>query len=336
MVSPLSLKGVSAADLTSASLSVSDSRPSNTPTTYTFDASSFTTGTTLNCITIEFDTQADMLASPPSGLDTTSFTLNSSSLVTAGSWTVDNSVNGLLTITNAGGQTPAASGNLVYGGITNGDTANVTYFAQLNTYGNIDCSTGGAIDTVTVAITYVDGEQVELTIDPTLTFTCNGVASGQSVNGATTTLTTTCSGIDFGTNVSTSTNGVSAHDLEVSTNASSGYAIYIRHSGSLTNGAVNIANHTGTNLAPTAFPAAGTEAWGYTTEDATLGGGTANRFTNAGGFAGFNTSNEVVVDFASAAPSSQTTRVGQQVGISNTTDSGTYQTTIIYTLVATF
>jgi len=328
---------VAAADLTAASLSLSDPRPDESGVVYTFSAASFTTATTLRCMVLQFNEDADMSGSVPSGIDTTGASFDSSTLVTAGDWT-EGGANGTIQLTYATGSTPAASGNLVLGGIDNGDTADTTYFAQLRTYGNADCSTGGVIDSVTVAFVYIDGELVELTIEPTLTFTCTGLGSGANVNGATTTLANSCTGINFGNNVTAATNGIAGHNLNVTTNASAGYTVYIRHTGLLTNeNADTIDNHTGTNAAPTAFPAAGTEAWGYTTEDSNLGGGTGNRFTTAGGFAGFTTSNQEIMDnLAATAGSGDDVEVAYQVGVASSTEAGRYQTTVIYTLVATF
>jgi hypothetical protein len=148
------------------------------------------------------------------------------------------------------------------------------------------------------------------------------------VNGATTTIATTATSIDFDNNVTATTNGISAHDLEVSTNAAGGYSVYIRQTGNLTNGSDSIANHAGTNASPTAFPAAGNAAWGYTTND--IAGFISNLW------AGFTTSNEVVMENASATTGTDEARVGHQVGIAATTPAGTYQTTIIYTVASTY
>ncbi|MCA9332673.1 hypothetical protein KDA00_02255 [Candidatus Saccharibacteria bacterium] len=326
---------VSAATLSSPSLLLGDPRPS-TSSSYTFSGSGFTTATTIRCIDVILNTQADGGGSAPTGITTTSSTLSSSSLITAGSWSVDNGSNGRLRITIAGGETPAASGNVVWGNITNGSTVATTYFALFTSYTDASCTGGNEVDQATAAFIYKDGELIQLTIDPTLTFTCSGVAASQSVNGATTNVTSTASGVNYQNNVTSSTNGISAHDLNVSTNATNGYTVYIRHTGQLTNGSDTIANHTGTNAAPTSFPAAGTEAWGYTTEDSTLDP-TADRFTNPGNlWAGFTTSNEIVINNTGATSGTETTRVGHQVGVSTTTPAGTYQTTVIYTVASTY
>lgn len=326
---------VFAVNLTDSSMELGDPRI-NESSTYTFSSSGFTTGTTINCIQIELDEQADGQGNVPSNIDTTSFSLDSSSVITSGSWTEDNSVNGLLRITNAGGQTPNASGNIVFGAIDNGDTEDI-YYAIVETFANVDCSTGGPIDSVVVAFAYTDGELVELTIGPTLTFSCIAVSASQSINGATTTHASTASGIDFSNDVTASTNAIAAHDLEVTTNAQSGYIVYIRHTGLTNASSDTIDSHTGTNVAPTSFSAAGTESWGYTSNDASLTGGTTDRFTNPGNlWAGYNTINEPVAYNSSAVPVTETTRVGHQVGISTDTEAGSYRGSIIYTLVATF
>ncbi len=316
--------------LSSSSLLLGDPRTGET-TTYTFSSSNFTTATSIQCINIELNTQADGAGSAVPGIDTTSSTLDSSTVITAGSWTVDNGTNSRLRITNAGGENPSANGDIVFGAVDNGTTEGATYFAILTTYTDTGCSTpASGVDTTVVAFTYTDGELVQLTIDPTLTFSVNTVGSGVDVNGVNTTVASSASGINFGNSVTQSVNGVSAHELEVGTNATGGYSVFIRHTGNLSNGSDTIANHTGTNAVPTSFPAAGTEAWGYTTEDGDL--------TQFGSdeWAGFTTSNEVVMENGSAVSGTETTEVGHQVGVASTTPAGTYQTTIIYTVASTY
>ena len=325
-----------AATLTSVSVQLSDPRPSQT-SDYLVTAGGFTTATSIYCIEVDLDTQADGGGSNPSNITTTSSTLDSSTLITAGSWGVDNTTNGTLRITNATGEQPAVQGNIAWGGVTNGDTEGTTYYGIITTYSDVNCTGGNEVDTASMAFTYKAGEQFQLTINPTLTFNCAAVGSGQDVQpnidpgGDSTTVASGASGINYGTAVTTSANGLSAHDLQVSTNASGGYTVYIRHTQQLTNGNLDtINNHSGTNAAPTAFPAPGTEAWGYTTDDTDL------TQWDAGEYAGFTTSNEEVVTNTGTTAGTETTRVGHQVGIAGSTDGGTYQTTILYTIVATY
>jgi hypothetical protein len=321
--------------LSSSSLLLSDPRTTQT-STYTFSSSGYTTGTTVRCIDLVLNDQADGAGSAVG--TTTSFTLDSSSVITAGSWTEDTAVNGRLRITNGTGETPNASGNIVFGAITNGGTEGATYYGLFTSYTDVACTGGNEVDTAVVAFTYKDGELVQLTIDPTLTFTCSSVPALDPVNGTSTTVASTPSGINHGNAVTFTTNGVSAHDLNVTTNATGGYTVYVRQTGDLSNGTDTIANWTGTNAVPTTFPAPGTEAWGYTSSDATLTGGTADRFTTGGGdvWAGFSTSNEPVMDNTTATSGTDTVRVGHQVGVASTTPAGTYQTTIVYTVASVY
>lgn len=324
-----------AAQLTGASITLGNPN-TNVQSSYTATASSFTTATTIRCIDLELNTSSDGTGSVPAGVTTTSSTLNSSSLITTGNWSVDNGTNGTLRITNASGETPASSGNVVWGNVTNGSSESTTYYGLLSTFSDVGCSS--PVDTVTMAYVYKDGEPVSLDIGATLTFACNAVGTTQPVNSASTNTASTSTGIDFGS-LTTASNGISAHDLEVSTNAAGGYSVYIRHTSDLqTASASTISVHGGNNASPTAFSAPGTEAWGYTTEDSSLSGGSPDRFTSAGGdkWAGFNTVNEEVVYNNVAAPSTETTRVGHQVGIAADTPAGSYQTTIVYTIVATY
>lgn len=322
--------------LSSSSLTLSDSRPSQSPVSYTFGSSSFS-GATLNCITLEFNTDADGSGTVPTGLTSTGASLNASStLITEASWTKTFTTNGTLELTS-GAEAPASSGNLVFDGITNGSVADTTYFALFNTYTNSDCSTG-LTDSVVVTLIYKNGSLVSLTIDPTLTFAIAGVSdTAETVNGVSTTVTSTAAAINFLNEVVSGAPGVSAHDITVGTNASSGYTVYIRHTGLLTNGSSDtIDNWTGTNLSPTgSFPTAA-EAWGYTTQDSTLSaiGDGANRF-GSDEWAGFSTTNEEVI-YSATPQASETTRVGHQVAVDASTEAGTYQTTIVYTAASVY
>ena len=313
-----------AAVVSDGRLKLSDPRPNQEGVSYTFSASGFTTGSTIGCIEVDLNTAANGTGTAPSGIDTSESTLESTDLV-GGGWTVDNTGgNGTLRITNGTPENPDSSGEVEWGNIENGDTPDETYFAIFTTYETDSCTT--AVDNTVVAFVYTDGSLVELSIEPTLTFTVAGVSDSQSVNGATTSISTDATSIDFDNSVTASANGISAHDLQVDTNAPGGYTVYIRHTGDLSNGSHNIDNHAGTNATPTSFPGSGTEAWGYTSTD----------LFGSNLWAGFTTTNEPVMENASATGGTDTERVGHQVGIDATTPAGTYQTTIIYTVASTY
>ena len=320
----------SVAALNTASMTLSDSRPSETGVSYTFDSDGWDTGTTINCLQIVFSVNADGTGGVPAGMLTTGADYEAASTaLTHGSWTETFTANGTLELTAGAEAVQATPSNLIFSGITNPNTDD-TFFATVDTYTNGDCSTGPT-DNVVVAFATKDGTPVSLTVDPSLTFTCTGVASG-SVNGETITHSSTGTSIDYLNDVTSAQEGVSAHDLSVTTNASGGWTVYIQQTGPLqSSGGDTITAHTGTNLSPTAM-SNGTEGWGYTTEDTTLSaiGDGANRF-GANEFAGFTTSaEEVVTDDAG------NTRVGHRADIAATTEAGTYTTTIVYTVVATF
>lgn len=322
-----------AATLTTASLGLQDSRI-NQVSQYTLTANGWSTGSTIGCIEVDLGSSSDGTGSV-TGLSTASSTLVSQSVTATGTWTVSNtaSANHALRITNA---TPIAaqtgSQTIVWGNVTNGSTANTGYFAVVKSYTDNTCAT--PVDTVTVQFVFTDGQSTSVSVDGTLTFSVTGVTGDgvATVNGATITngVTTTASTIPFGT-ATASANRVAAQDLAVATNAGNGYTVFARYTGQLTNGGSAAIDNLAAapNSAPISFTAAGTEGFGYTTADATLGTGTAGRFSG-NKWAAFTTSNQEII-FNSAPTVSETTRVGYQVGVATTTDPGTYNTTVIYT-----
>lgn len=323
-----------AATLSSASVSLSDPRPSATATEYNFQGSSVSLSA-IRCIKVIFATTATGTTKPTGMVTASGITLDATSdyVPTPGNWSRGGAdADGTVTFTNATGETPAsASGrNWILDGFTNSSTADTSFFYRFSTYNNTDCSTS-PVDSVTVAFILTNGQTLSLTVDPTLSFTVNAVAASQSCNGATSTQASTSTTIPFGT-VTSASNSIVCQDLQVATNAGNGYTVYIRYTGQPTSGSFTISGHSGTNASPTAFSAAGTEAYGYTTNDATLQAVAVDRFTSAGGNKwAANTTTNAEVAYDSAAVTSATTRVGHQVGIAGTTEPGTYTTTVIYT-----
>lgn len=330
--------------LSSSSLTLSDPRPNPTGTnvTYDFQTSGVTT-TAIRCISMEFDMSADGTGGKPTGMDISSaaFSGTSDYVPTPASWTINNNnTTGVSNITFASGETPASASarNVVLTGITNGSVADNDYYLLVRTFNNTDCSTS-PVDNVTVGFIFTNGQAVSVSVDGSLAFTIAGVTGNGSlaVNGETITngLATTSTTVPFGT-VTTSANKVAAQDLTVSTNSSLGYTVYGRYTAQPTSGSNTIDNASGSNGTPATFSAAGTEAFGYTTEDSSLstGPGAADRFTSSGGnkWAAFTTSNAELA-YNAAAVSGQTTRIGYQVGIGGTTEPGSYVTSVILTAV---
>jgi hypothetical protein len=318
-----------AATITIASLGLGDSRPGATNVGYTFTGSNVSL-VTIRCIReVYADTPGGVTV--PAGMSTAAAnfdTTNSNFIPTPASWTLTRPANGILQLTLAAGEVPAsaAARKLVFTNISNGSVADTRYYLRLNTYSDTACTV--PIDNATISFIYTNGSTVTLTVDPTLTFTVNGVSSGQACNGSTSTQTSTATTIPFGT-VNIAANSIVCQDLQISTNATNGFTVYARYTGKPQSGANLIADTAGTNAAPTAFSAPGTEAYGYTTNDVSLGTGTANRFSSNLWAAMTGSNNEIAFD--ATGVTSTVYRVGHQVGISATTRPGTYITTIIYT-----
>lgn len=328
-----------AASLTNASVALADPRPSQTSVNYTFTSSGVTLSS-IRCIKLVFATTATG-STVPTNMDTSvgAVALNAGAtnfVPTPGSWSLDKSTNGTLLLTLAGGETPASSSGrtVSFDGITNSSIADTGYYLRFNTYDNTNCATTPR-DDVTVQFINTNSSQLSLTVDNSLSFSVSGVNSSLSCNGTTTTGTSTATTLPFGS-VTPGANRVVCQDLLAATNATHGYSIYVRYTGAPQSGTDTIDDHTGSNASPTAFSAPGTEAYGYTTDDATLGAGTADRFTNPSqGWAAATTSN-AEIGYESASVSTTTYRIGHQVGISVTTPGGIYQTTIIYTCVPVY
>ncbi len=333
---------VAAGTLTSASIALSDPRPSATGVGYTFTASSVDTGTAIRCIRAIWSTTATGDTAPTgfSGASG-SVTAASSTLInsSATGWSLAKSdgtgstgQNNIYQYTNSTGVTPSTGtdATLVLAGLANSSVADTGYYLRFNTYGNTNCSTS-PIDNITVQFINTAGSQLSLTIDASLSFTVTGVNNGDSCNGSTTTGTSTATTLPFGA-VTTASNSILCQDLAAATNATNGYTISLRYTGQPQNSTADvIADHSGTNTSPTTFSSPGTEAYGYTTSDASLGSGTADRFTSpAQAWAAATTSNAEVA-FSATGTALTHYFIGHQVGISSTTAGGTYSTTIIYT-----
>jgi hypothetical protein len=222
----------------------------------------------------------------------------------------------------------------VLAGIVNSTTPDVAYYFKLSTFDNTDCATT-ARDAAIVQFINTNGSDLSLTIDPTLSFTVSGMNSSLSCDGTTTTGTSTATTIPFGS-VTPATNRVVCQDLLAATNATNGFSLYMRYTGQPQSGSDLISDHTGTNAVPTAFSAAGTESYGYSTDDATLGAGTANRFTNPSQNWAAATTSNAEIGYEANPVSATHYHIGHQVGISLTTAAGIYQTTIIYTCVPVY
>lgn len=194
----------------------------------------------------------------------------------------------------------------------------------------IDVTTSDESGTTKVAI--ISGVAVSATVDETLTFTIAGVANSTTQKASVTTTVDTsgdATTLPLGT-LSVSANTIAGQNLTVSTNATGGYTTTLEYTAALTSGSDTIDDWTGSNAAPTAFPAAGTdEAWGYTTDDAVLGTGTTGRFGTNNVWAALTTS-PLEVAYSNVPVSSEVTKMAYQAAIEGTTEAGSYTTTLFY------
>lgn len=337
-----------AGTFTNAKLLINNSQASGAGVTYSFRMTVAAT-TAIKQINIKFCTTPGAYTATcttPSGITTTTADYVSDNITGTGR-THTFTGNGVLqtVITNEATQDPTT---LIYDvtDITNPSTANTTFYARIITYSDEGTS---AIDNVSVAAAVLDTSSIAVTatVDPLFTFTVAPVNSG-TVNGDTINVGgVTAAAIPFG-NLNTTTASVSAHDLTVVTNANNGYQITASTSANSQTGnpplisgsSNNIDNFTGTNASPATWSAPGGVAanvnsgfFGYTTNDASLCIGTANRFTNSGpNYAGFSTTGQEVA-CNTAAVTTETTRVGWKLAINALQPAGGYTGTII--LIAT-
>ncbi|MCX7997198.1 MAG: hypothetical protein N2691_05625 [Patescibacteria group bacterium] len=327
------------AAFSAASLTVSDSRAGASGVTYTTDGTP-SASTPIQRYRIDFCTTASGSCTVPSGLNTTGAALSADTIEGA-TPTTDFTTNGTVII-NIVGNSVSETGQtgVTLTGITNPTTINTTYFARITSFSDAGTT---VIDTSTVAFAILDTTSIAVTasVDPTLTFTVTGVSSGSTVNGATTDVTTTATTVPFGT-LSSGDPSIAAHDLTVVTNAVNGYTITVRGLTApvLQAGSENIDEFTGTNASPVNWSApSGTTAsvntgyFGYTTNDSTLGTGTANRFTNSGPNWAGTTTTAAEVAYSPTGVTTETTRIGWRAEVNGLQPAGAYSGTVV--LVAT-
>ncbi len=332
---------VQAGTFTPAKVIISDSRAGNAATTYDF---AFTTSVTTDIkqLNVVFCTTASGACTTPTGMVTTTATRDSDNI--AGTGRTDTFTgNGTLTTVMTTPATQSTQAVTVsYSGITNPTTTDSTFFARLTTFSD----TGSTIiDSSSVAFAILTTTSIAVTasVASTFTFSVAAVTTG-SVNGASIDLaTTTANSIPFGI-LASATPKIAAHDLTVTTNAANGYTVTVKAAATppLVDSTNNIDAFSGTNATPTTWSSpAGSGAnvntgfFGYTTNDASLGTGTATRFTGSGGnkWAGTTTSPLEVVYSATGIGSSEVTRVGWQAEVNGLQPAGSYSGTVI--LVAT-
>jgi len=332
---------VNAGTFTSAKLTISDSRATQTSVTYDF-SQIWTANTSIKQVDILICNAASGACVAPTGFSSGSPTLGSDNLTGTGRTTTAPTANAFRVVVTTPATQTGTPLTLSFTGATNPTATNTTYFARVTTYSDTGST---VIDTATVAFATLTTTSIAVSasVDPTFTFAVAGVTSGGTVNSATTNITTTATTIPYAT-LSTGAPKIGAHDLTVTTNATNGYTVTVKATATppLVDASNNIDEFTGTNASPTVWSApAGTSSsvntgfFGYTTNDATLGTGTATRFTSAGGnkWSGTTTSPLEVAFSSTSVAAGDTVRVGWEAEVNASQPTGSYTGTVV--LVAT-
>jgi hypothetical protein len=318
--------------LSSASVQLSDSRPSQAGTTYT--ALYTPSGTTsIKCINIVFATAADMTGGVPAALTTTSAvkgTISGGGL-TDGDWSLYNTANGTLQYESTGKTTAASATTIPTTTITN--TSATAFYAQITTYADISshsCST--VVDQSNViALATLAGVTTTVTVPPTISFAVANYGTAVNGSGDATPVTTTSTTVPFGT-VAAGGTAWGSQTLTVSTNGAHGYTLYVRDSQSLTNAnSDTIRNQSGTPASALAFDGSTSQSSFAYTADGTgvVFGDTPTKW------AGLTQVNAAVA-IRTSAINADATHVEYKVGISNIQAPGTYSTVIAYTATPSY
>jgi hypothetical protein len=313
--------------LSSASIQMSDSRPTEPVVTYTalFTPSGVTP---IKCIKLAFNAQADMLGSSPSGLLTDTAVKGTFNNLTAGSWTINTATSGEIRYTNGAGEATIASPTTV-GTTTIHNPSSATFYAQISTYTETDCSTGPVDSSNVIAMATVGGVTATVTVSPTISFSVANYVSAVNGSGDSGPVTTSSSSIPFGT-VAAGATAWGAQTLTVSTNASNGYTLYVRYSGAMTNAnSDTIRNQSGTPAAAEDFDGSGSlSSLAYTADHTGVSFG-SNKW------AGLTTTNTAIATRGTEY-NADATHIEYKVGISNTQPPGAYSTVIAYTATPSY
>ncbi len=169
-----------------------------------------------------------------------------------------------------------------------------------------------------------------------LTFSVAGLASGTVTEGVTTDVTTTATTVPFET-LAIDTEIEAAQRLTVTTNAAKGYKIFVKETDNLKNMyGTAIADVTATNASPDvwAIPGGTYGAYGYHAGDNELSGG-STRFSTNNTYAQLDTTAREIA-FNAVPVTAETNDMIYKIQINKLQQTGDYNTTIQYIIVATY
>jgi hypothetical protein len=208
-----------------------------------------------------------------------------------------------------------------------GATHNATYFFRLYDIVNDQALPLNTSETYPSLV--VRGTNVSFSID--------GVSSGNTIEGVATTITTTSTSIPFGV-LTPNVSSIGAHRMTVTTNATNGYRIFVGQNQSLqkSNGYA-IDPVGGTNSTPSIWGVSGGSygAYGYHTGDDSLFTSATNRFSADDTYAGFESTLREVV-YTATATSSESTDVVYRVQVTSQQPAGDYSGSLVYIIAPAF
>jgi hypothetical protein len=304
-------------------------------------------GSSVGSIKFEYCTTAAGTCTTPTGLVTTSATLNAETGITG--FTINNATNGAPYL----GRTPAAVGTNVaatfrLNTITNPTTTNQTFIVRINTYATNN-ATGAPTDTGNVAASTATQIVLDGTMPESLVF-CTGATVGLTV-GVPDCATATAGTISFNQLFSPTDTATATSQMAASTNAGAGYAVTV-NGPTMTSGANTI-----TGMGTAALGVKGTSQFGLnlkanTTSTSNPAVGTevapAANGTNYRGQAttGYNTADtfkfttgDVVADSAfggAGGTDAQIFTLSYIVNVPGSQPAGTYTSTLTYICTPTF
>lgn len=223
-----------AATITTREVRISDSRIS---TSAIYDFLGDTQAVSTGCIYVRFCNSADtgQACGAPTGMDASGAAINATgwNVFTSTNWAMGAKTANSFKITSALGDTGGTSSSWVVDTITNPSTADTTFYAWINTYTNINCSTG-PLDNGVVAFATVSAVTVSATVLESLSFAVALVTNTNcTITGGASKITTTATTVPYAT-VNTEDFYDGCQSLTISTNANEGYTATVQETDQLT------------------------------------------------------------------------------------------------------
>lgn len=174
------------------------------------------------------------------------------------------------------------------------------------------------------------------TVNPTLSMTVAGLASGSAIGSVTTNIDTSATSVVF-SNLQVGSIKIGAQQITITTNAVAGYTVSIQQDTDLTkSNGTTIAAVTASNASPAAWPVGITTGrFGYHTTDATLCTGTTGRFSADDTYAAA-TSSPFEIACNTGPATGETTKLVLKTEVGALQPSGNYKNKFTYITTAQY